>query len=227
MDLSSRIDLSAVVLVSNPDPNGIRDILPFIFCPKDTIDQRSKEDRVPYRYWADIKLSDYIEFPKKAGRLKYGYLQDQKILTATPGNQIDYNEIEKTILQTYWLHNVKWIDFDKYKSTELVQKLEKSSVIMVPFSQTINYYSYPTQEFERLLYTGKFRHGGHPLLRWCMGKVKTFVNNNEDIRYIKQDHKNRIDPIIAAVMALSATITDGEMNTSVYNDPKKEISFGI
>ena len=107
----------------------------------------------------------------------------------------------------------------KYKSTELVQKLLKQDVNMHIFPQTINYYSFPTQEFERLLYTGKIRHGGHPILRWCMANVAVKFGINEDVRYIKEDAKKRIDPIQAAVMALAGNLTrEDENNDSQYND---------
>lgn len=218
MDLSSTTDLSAYVLVSNPDENGFVDMLPFLFCPEDIVRKRSKEDSVPYAYWKDVNLLDYLEYSPEDLK-KHKYLVNQKILTATPGNQIDYDYIENTILQTYWLHKVSGVDFDKYKSTELVQKLLKQDVNMHVFPQTINYYSFPTQEFERLLYTGKIRHGGHPILRWCMANVAVKFGINEDVRYIKEDAKKRIDPIQAAVMALAGNLTrEDENNDSQYND---------
>ena len=219
MDLSSRIDLSAFVLVSNPDPQGFVDILPFIFCPKDTVHERSKEDRVPYDYWQNVSLLDYLEVDKEELETKYSYLKTEKILTATPGNQIDYDYIKNTILKTFWLHGVKWVDFDRYKSTELVQTLEKMDVKFYEFSQTISMYSFPTQEFERLAFNGKIRHGGHPILQWCISNVMPFINNNEDIRYVKKEPKKRIDPVQAAIMALAACLTqEEETNESQYND---------
>jgi phage terminase large subunit-like protein len=218
MDLSSTTDLSAYVLVSKPDDTGYVDLLPFIFCPEDTVRTRSKEDSVPYTYWKDINLLDYISYTQD-DLIKYSYIKTKKILTATPGNQIDYDFIELTILQTYWIHKVTGVDFDKYKSTELVQKLLKQEVNMHVFPQTINYYSFPTMEFERLLYNGKIRHGGHPILRWMMGNVDVKFGINEDVRYIKTDAKRRIDAIQAAVMGLAANLTREEENTdSQYND---------
>lgn len=219
MDLSSRIDLSAYVLVSNPDPDGFVDVLPFVFCPKDTIRDRSKEDRVPYDYWQNIDLLDYLEISQEELDTTYSYLKDEKLLTATPGNQIDYDYIKRTILRTFWLHGVKWIDFDKYKSTEMVQSLEKEGVLFYEFTQTVGMYSFPTQEFERLAYKGKIRHGGHPLLQWCISNIMPFINNNEDIRYVKKEPKRRIDPIQSIIMGLAASLTQEEQtNESKYNN---------
>ena len=218
MDLSSTTDLSAYVIMSKPDNEGYVDMLPFLFCPEDTVRKRSKEDSVPYTYWKDINMLDYIDYTLEDLQ-KYSYLKSKKILTATPGNQIDYDYIEQTILQTYWLHKVSWVDYDKYKSTELVQNLTKKEVNMYIFPQTINYYSFPTMDFEKLLYQGKIRHGGHPILRWMMGNVDVKFGINEDVRYIKSDAKKRIDAIQAAVMAHGANLTQQEEDTdSQYNN---------
>lgn len=221
MDLSSREDLSSYTLVSNPCPDGYVDMLSFNFCPKDTIRQRSKEDRVPYDYWATVKMTDYLDctgVPDEIVRI----IQDKTILIATPGNQIDYDYIEHIILETFWALKVKWIEYDRYKSTELVQGLGKQEVEMHPFSQTVGEYSSPTQEFERLVYTGKFRHGGNPLVRWCVSNIMPFVNNNEDYRYVKKERKKRVDPVQAAVMAIGARMTPEETNESKYNTMEVE-----
>jgi hypothetical protein len=42
-------DLSAYVILSEPDELD-RYAKFYLFCPKDTIEKRSKEDRVPYQY---------------------------------------------------------------------------------------------------------------------------------------------------------------------------------
>lgn len=218
MDLSTTTDLSSYVIVSKPDEDGFIDVLPFNFCPEDTVRTRSKEDSVPYTFWKDINMLDYIDYTEEDLQ-KYSYLKAKKILTATPGNQIDYDYIEQTILQTYWLHKVSWVDYDKYKSSELVQKLTKQEVNMYVFPQTINFYSFPTNDFERLLYQGKVRHGGNPILRWMMGNVDVKFGINEDVRYIKTDVKRRIDAIQALVMAHGANLTQEEENTeSQYNN---------
>ena len=52
LDLSSTTDLTAFAVVSEPDAEGFRDLEVWCFCPLDTIEKRSKEDRVPYKYWA-------------------------------------------------------------------------------------------------------------------------------------------------------------------------------
>jgi phage terminase large subunit-like protein len=63
LDLSSTRDLSALVLYF-PEDGGA--VLPFIWCPKDSLGEREETDRVPYRTWAK-----------------------QGLITPTPGRAID------------------------------------------------------------------------------------------------------------------------------------------
>ncbi|HET8886806.1 MAG TPA: terminase TerL endonuclease subunit [Salinimicrobium sp.] len=222
IDLSSTIDLSAEVYVSNPDAEGYRDILPLIFCPKDTVGKRSKEDRVPYDLWTKKKLFDFIDFSGTKFE-KESFWKKQTLITATPGNQIDYATIQQ---YTAYLNDVlkpKWYLYDPWAATQMVQELTAHGVEMHPFAQTITHFSNPTKEFEKLAYEGKFRHGGHPVLSWNLSGCVAITDPNENIRYSKKHSTKRIDPIIAIIMALAGTIIQEETNESKYNNDKEEI----
>src|SRR5690606_27633950 len=91
VDLSTTTDITADIILSEPDQDGIRYLQAFFFCPKDTIEKRSKEDRVPYRYWMDA-----------------GYL------IATPGNTVDYKYLIDNIKSTNSSYGVKRIEMDQW-----------------------------------------------------------------------------------------------------------------
>lgn len=208
LDLSTVTDLSALVFITNPDLEGKRYLLPYFFCPKATIDVRSKEDRVPYRYWADA-----------------GYL------IATPGNTVDYSEIKKTVLTVFIEYNTRWIEFDQWNAEHLRNEIAEEGIETSFFSQAIGVISAPTKEFERLVYEGNLIHGGHPILNWCLSGCVIYKDANENIKVHKgRSHmgKKRVDGIIASIMALGGSMTiEDESNKSQYNDPEKEITFGI
>ena len=224
LDLSSTTDLSALVFVSNPDEQGISDILPLIFCPLDTIQKRSKEDRVPYNAWKDVSLMDYCDASNFEDH--NNYLANQSILDATPGNQIDYDHIQETIVFLNTLLNPKWFEYDPWMAVHIVQNMSKIGVEMNPFPQTITHFSAPTKEFEKRLYSGQFRHGNHPILGWMLSGVVAKEDPNENIRYAKNVSTKRIDGIVATVMALAGTMTEKETNESNYNNLNPdEITF--
>ncbi|WP_121665259.1 terminase large subunit [Mesonia aquimarina] len=221
-DLSSTTDLTSIVFVSNADENGYRDLLPFNFCPKDTIDKRSKEDRVPYRFWKDLKLADYIDFTDTPFEYE-DFWKKQPVLTATEGNQIDYAVVRQYLSYLWDVLQPKWYEYDPWKATELVQNLQKNAIEVHPFPQTITHFSFPTTEFETLAFSNKFRHGGHPILAWTLSGCVAYEDPNENIRYVKNKSTKRIDPIIATIMALAGTITEDNGNQSKYNNDNEEI----
>ena len=222
LDLSTNIDLTAGVAVSDPDENGFRDVLPLIFCPLDNIIKRSKEDKVPYKYWKDLLLSNFIDFTG-TDLENDPFFKKLTCLTATPGDQIDYDTLEEFVKYLYTILKIKAINYDRHNATQLVQNLTKEDYKMFPFAQTILYYSAPTKEFERLAHLGKLRTGGHPILKWSLSGCVAKINPNEDMRYDKSLATKRIDPIIGTIMGIAGPLGEEKSNESKYNNDKEEI----
>ncbi len=224
IDLSTTTDLTSLGFISYPDDEGVQDLLVFNFCPKETIDQRSKADRVPYRFWSEQKYADFITVPKELEDEFAHLLNDVPLLVATPGNVVDYNVFEDYAVSYAKQLTAKTVNYDRHNSTQLITNIEEAGVKCMQFAQTIIYYSYPTKEFEKLALSGKLRHGGNPVLRWCLSGCGIYRDPNENIRLSKKHSSKRIDPLIASVMALAGVLNveEPERKQSVYNDPNKE-----
>jgi len=198
LDLSTTTDLSAYAILSEPDENMERYLKIWLFCPKDTIEKRSKEDRVPYQYWADR-----------------GYI------IATPGNVIDYFVISDIIKSTFHEHKVIRLEYDRYNATQLIQELQEDGLNVSEFSQAIGTISAPTKEFEKLVYSGKIKHDGNPALSWMLASCVIYTDANENIKVHKGRsgaNGRRVDGIIATINALGGSMsTPEETNESVYN----------
>lgn len=197
-DLSTTTDLTADVYLTYPDADGKQYLKVNVYCPLDTIDRRSKEDRVPYRAW-----------------------KDEGYLIATPGNTVDYTILEDHKLQNQSVFNVKMNEFDKWNASQLMNSLTEKGLEVSEFSQSITTISYPTKQFEKLVYEGKIIHDGNPILRWALASCVIYRDANENIKVHKgQSHANgrRVDPIIASIMALGGTLTPQENNESQYNN---------
>lgn len=223
LDLSTTTDLTALAFLTNPDEDGFQDLLVFVFCPKESIDKRSREDRVPYRYWSELKQRDFIEIPKEL-KPNFKHLSKKAtILKATAGNVVDYNIIEDYIKKYFNSLNCEGILYDRMNSTQLVTNSEQNGVNMIQFAQTISYYSFPTKEFEKLALSGKLRHGGNPILRWCLTGCGVLIDTNENMRISKKHSTKRIDPLIASVMAEAGVLNkeEPENNQSAYNEDKE------
>ena len=203
LDLSAVKDLTALVYISEPDEFGDRYINPYFFCPEETIDARSAEDRVPYRYWRDA-----------------GYL------ISTPGNTVDYNYIKRLVLSKQHEMNMIRLEFDQWNSTHMITELMDEGVEVSRFDQGIKSMNFPTKEFEVLTYKGQLKHDGNPVLAWMLSGCVMYEDNNGNYKVGKgRSHKGnkRVDGIVAAIMALGGSLSGlDQTNKSAYSDETEE-----
>jgi phage terminase large subunit-like protein len=200
-------------MISNPDENGVRDLKVWCFCPKETIEKRSKEDRVPYQYWSNLKRENAVD-------------EKDTYLIATEGNMVDYAEVEKVVINQYYKNTTKHVEYDRKFSGGLVQNLMAENIELSPFTQTLMNYTSPTKELMRLVMSGKLRVGNNPILKWMLSGCVAITDTNENIRIDKSRSTKRIDGIIASIMALAGTmVIEKESEKSIYNNPDVEIIF--
>ena len=197
LDLSSTGDITALVLMFPPrDEDEKYILLPFFWVPKETIPQRVKAASVPYDIWE-----------------KQGYL------LSTEGNVIHYDFIEKFINDLAEKYHIVEIAVDRWNATQMIQNLEGDGFTMVPFGQGFASMSGPTKDFYRLLMEGQIIHGGHPVLRWMAGNVVVDTDPAGNIKVTKAKSKEKIDGIVAAIMALDRCIRNQtEPQGSVYDE---------
>ena len=200
LDLSSTGDITAFVLMFPPrDENEKYVMLPFFWIPEDTIPVRVRRASVPYDVW-----------------LKQGYLN------ATEGNVIHYGFIEQFIHDLGEKYHILEIAFDRWGATQMTQDLEGMGFTVVPFGQGYASMSPPTKEFYKLLMEGKIQHGGNPVMRWMAGNVVVDTDPAGNIKCTKARSPEKIDGIVAAIMALDRCIRhQGESSGSVYDDPDR------
>jgi phage terminase large subunit-like protein len=206
LDLSTTTDLTAFAILSEPDEHEKRYLKVLLFCPEKTIERRSKEDRVPYKYWADAGF-----------------------IIATPGDVVDHAVVEDRIRIEYHKHAVKRIEIDRYLATNITSNLQEEGFEVAYFTQTITNYSFPTKEFERLVYLNKIIHDGNPVLEWMLSGCVVISDTNENIRISKsRSHAGgkRIDGIIASIMALGGSLSPKE-EKSKYEKPMDESEIYI
>lgn len=213
LDLSTTTDITAYGMISYPDENGVRDLKVWCFCPKDTIDKRSKEDGVPYRKWAAMKREGAKD-------------DNDTYLIATDGNMVDYDVVARVVGENVFRYKTDWVEFDRKFSAGLVTIFQEKNIEMSPFSQTIMNFSSPTKEFERLVRSKKLRVGKNPILKWMLSGCVPKYDENENIRLTKAKATKRIDGIIGGIMALAGTLSIKEEEKSKYNDPEEKITFG-
>ena len=197
LDLSSTTDITAFSLVFPPrDDKEEYIILPYFWIPEDTLDLRVKRDHVPYDIWQ-----------------RQGYLQ------TTEGNVVHYGYIEKFIEELGKKFNIREIAFDRWGAVQMVQNLENMGFTVVPFGQGFKDMSPPTKELMKLTLEKKLIHGGHPILRWNMDNVFIKTDPAGNIKADKEKSTEKIDGVIATIMALDRAIRCGNNSSeSVYDN---------
>ena len=98
----------------------------------------------------------------------------------------------------------------------LIQNLENDGFTMIPFGQGFKDMSPPTKEFIKLLTEGKIIHGGNPVLKWMAMNVVLDMDAAENIKPTKAKSPEKIDGMVAAIMALDRCIRH-ENTESVYD----------
>lgn len=202
LDMSTTTDFTAWANLSEPDNDGIRYLHVDLFCPEDTIDRRSKEDRVPYRAWRDA-----------------GYI------ISTPGNVIDHKYVFDHIIANRLKYKNIRIEIDRALATNITTELMDAGVEVSWFNQGIMNISPPTKEFEKLIYQGKIKYVHNPAMSWMLSGCIKIEDPNENVKIHKgRSHQGnkRVDGIIASIMALGGSISMKE-TPSKYETPQSEI----
>jgi phage terminase large subunit-like protein len=177
MDLASTGDLAGYALVFDRD--GAIDVMVRGFIPEAAMKKRSEIDRVPYDAWVNDGL-----------------------LTATPGNVIDFEFIRAKLHEDAERFEIREIAYDPWNATQLVTQLGGDGFTCVPVRQGFISMSAPTKLLEKLVLSGKLRHGNHPVLGWCASNVAIDQDAAGNMKPSKKLSREKIDLVVALVMGV-------------------------
>jgi phage terminase large subunit-like protein len=141
-------------------------------------------------------------------------------LTVTPGNVTDYAYIESDLEEIARRFNVRAIGYDPWQAVYLANRLNEKGLPMVEVRQTVQNMSEPMKYLQAMVYSGKLRHDGDPVLSWMVSNVVAHLDAKENIYPRKQSPENKIDGVVALVMALGRHINE-------RNDAEADISDWI
>lgn len=175
LDLCSTTDLSAFVLFFPKQ----RAVLPFFWCPSAALDQRAKQ--------AKERLEPWIR---------------RKLITETEGNAVHYDLIRKKINDLNKVYEIKGIAVDRWNSTQVQCQLADDGFHIEPWGQGFSSMTAPAKELERQVLEGELRHGGHDVLRWMASLCVAKMDPAGNIKLDKSKSKDKIDGIVALVMAM-------------------------
>lgn len=196
LDIAYINDIIAYVMCFYNADNDKYIIYPLLFTPKETILERSERDNVRY----DL------------------YVKDKELITLN-GYYVNNEELFNYIdsINTKYKLNTQEIAFDRWGSGDVTSRLEEHYTIF-PFGQGYKSMSPTIHDFEMMLWDKRLIIAKNSCLTWMAGNVVSTEDAAGNVKYDKSKSKNKIDGIIAMVMALSRAIfnTKGKVDTGKY-----------
>lgn len=186
LDLSNTIDLTAAAVVFAPDEEDVVDIVMHFWIPEESMRNRSLRDRVPYDVW-----------------VKDGFI------SATPGNVVDYDQVERDILEIGAMYHPKEVAIDPFNATQVSAHLIAAGLNVVDVRQGYLTLNAPTKELGRRVVSKGLRHGGNPVLTWNASNVVVQQDPSGNIKPDKGKSIERIDGVSAVVNALGRMLLGG------------------
>jgi phage terminase large subunit-like protein len=195
LDLSKSLDMTACV-VAVPLEGGRVALRGHYWWPKANVAERELDYRMPIRTWA---LENKIRL--------------------TPGREIDYHEIEKTILDLCSEFDVRHVGYDAWGSKYLAEVLQGKGVPLVVYRMGIATLGPGCNLFQNLWAGGRLVVGDDPILRRACAEADAKRDQNGNIRPVKSREYCAIDPLIASIIACHLW---GGARRSIYEEEAEE-----
>lgn len=188
LDLASRIDLAAVVLV---------------------FPEATQDGERTYAVFARSYLN--AAAVENARDQHYAAWAHGGHLTVTQGNITDYTRIADDLVIFARQYRIREIAFDPYHAESLMQFVQQrpdwpGSVEWVKVPQTVQMMSAPMKELEGLVADGRLQHDGNPVLAWNIANIVCHRDRKENIFPTKLRVENKIDGGVALIMAINRAL---------------------
>ena len=181
VDLSSTTDLSCATLLIMKPGSMKKYIIQQYFLPSDLIEQRVKEDKIPYDKWATRGL-----------------------LTLCEGSKVNYTDVTKWYERMYHEYGIRplWIGYDPWNSQYWIKEMKDNGFEMVIVRQGAQTLSQPMKELSADLSQKLINYNNNPILKWCLTNTSVKRDDNDNIRPIKgQNQRQRIDGTVSLLIA--------------------------
>lgn len=182
-DLSSTTDLTAAkVIFMVPECDRVF-VLQMYWLPEDLLEQRTKEDKIPYDLW-----------------------EEQGYLRTCPGNKVHAKYVTKWFLeiQNQMDVYVPWVGYDSWSATYWVEEMkgEFGKESMIPVIQGKKTLSAPMKQLGADLSSKLVIYNNNPIDKWCLANTAIDIDKNDNIQPIKtSNHRRRIDGTAALLDA--------------------------
>lgn len=181
VDLSTRCDLSCakVLIQCKDDPNTYE--IAMYFLPKDLVQRKIKEDKIPYDVWAE-----------------------QGWITLCDGDQVKYEDVTAWFVKLekeYGIH-VIYFGYDRaltdYWQTDMEEHGFTGGEAVAQGAYTL---STPMKDIGADISAKRYVYNNNPVTRWCFCNTAVVKDANDNWRPDKKNSRQRIDGTLATLNA--------------------------
>lgn len=219
MDLSDKRDLTALAAVWRM-PDGKLKAKVWFWSPKDTLEERGRQDRVPYLAWDS---------------------DERGFFNAVPGRMINKGYVAKFVQEFDAENEVEMLAYDQAKMDDFVQacddigldawiyagpdepegtglKCMRHGQGYQGFAQTHRtlWMNTSIEDLEQAVVDGDIEIEINPCLTWNSASAVLEKDPSGNRKWNKRKSTGRIDGIVALCMAVGAAMSKGHDGTSVY-----------
>ena len=141
----------------------------------------------------------------------------QGLLTLTPGNVTDFDQIEAELMADASRFQIVEVPFDPFQATQLSSHMLAEGLPMVEMRPTVLNFSEPMKQLEALVLQKRFVHNGDPILSWMISNVVCHRDQKDNIYPRKEREENKIDGVVALIMALGRQMAPSDDQTPVLD----------
>jgi phage terminase large subunit-like protein len=182
-DLSSSVDLTAACIVFQVPGDETVYAKHMYWLPEDLLEQRTKEDKIPYDLWMEA-----------------GWMR------TTPGNKVHHKFV------TDWFRELRdefdvyvpWVGYDSWSAQYWVEDMqgELGKDAMIPVIQGKKTLSAPMKSLGADLSANRINYGNNPITKWCLTNTSVEIDKNDNIQPSKgKNQRRRIDGLAAMLNA--------------------------
>lgn len=197
MDLSSKIDLTALMRIWTPEQNdGKWLFIGDYFVPEMATETRDRLNRERYKQWDARGILELTE----------GYKIDNRVIRSCINDIADVNPIE-------------CIGYDPWNATDISTLLiEEDGFQLVEIRQGVRTLSDPMKEVEASVIGHGIEHGNCAVLRWAASNLSAKMDVNGGYQPVKESTGAKIDPMVALFTGLTQALKRVKKKRSVYED---------
>jgi phage terminase large subunit-like protein len=153
---------------------------------------------------------------QNAGNSQYPGWSIEGRLIETPGNVIDFGYIEDDLRELSSRFEVQEVPYDPFQATQFSTRMIAEGFPMLEVRPTVKEFSEPMKWLEALVLAGRLVHDGDPVLGWMVSNVVCHVDAKDNIYPRKERPENKIDGVVALIMAINRWMMREQVAPSVY-----------